>query len=478
MGLYLTFLFGTILFPFTASVAAYTWEKTSFTENLIQSEMGRLVPHPTDPNKVFLPTVNIPDLLSGSVDPADGLWMSADRGQTWTTINDSVLLSTYNILDLAICPASPDVMYVGTIQEGIFKTVDGGQSWINVSDNFQFNGERFPNPKWGVMAVATDPTNPDQVYISVAQIGELDIFNLSPNHPGFFYSHDGGATWNENNVGLPPRYDSLLDGRSHTAVAGSIIVLPQTPKFVVIGMTDLEVNTALFFNKTAETRGRVFVNTASGTGSFFEKSSGLPTQIRQSPEIPGSLVRVSSSTMMLSNSNGAQLNVWASHIAFTFDISISTTLTVTRNKGLFFTQDGIWEERNNGLPYISSWTDNLSTPDNVVRYEDTYNMGSVAVGRDSAHRICLAGSNRCDMGDSLTNDTKVYASVNSGLPAWIKDWDEGLDESPTYGYTEANATFIVFNADMSCAFATVRWTDDEVTTPFKEDNGVYRLVIR
>jgi len=457
--------------------AAYVWKPTAFSEDMIQSGMGRLVAHPTDPETVFLATLNVPDLLSGGIGPADGLWVSRDRGQTWTTLNDGVFLPAYNISDLAICRSNPKVMYAATIQEGIFKTVDGGQSWTDAGEGFQYGGQGFPNTAWGVMAVAVDPANPDRVYISVAQVGELELLNLSPSHPGFFYSLDGGITWIENNGGLPARYDSIWDGNSRTAVAASIIVPLRKPEFVILGMADLHVNTALLFGKTAETRGRIFVNTSAGAGSFTEVSSGLPAGIKQGPEIGGSLARVSSSTMMLTQSTGTSVDIWASHVALTFDLNLSEMLMVTRNKGLYYTRNGSWQERNAGLPYIAYWQDNSSTSEATIRFEDTYNMGTVAVGTGAASRICLAGSNRCDMGNAPSNNTKVYASASSGLPAWMKDWDKGLDASPTYGYTEANASIIAFNADMTCAFATVRWSDDNETAPLEGDNGVYRLDI-
>jgi len=36
----------------------YIWEKTGFSETMIQSTMGRLIAHPTDPGTLFLATVN------------------------------------------------------------------------------------------------------------------------------------------------------------------------------------------------------------------------------------------------------------------------------------------------------------------------------------------------------------------------------------------------------------------------------------
>jgi len=458
--------------------AAYTWQLTSFTETMISSEMGRMVAHPTDPNTIYLATTNTPDFLAGTIDPGDGLWRTTDKGQTWQTINDAVFPTTYNIMDVAVCASSPNVIYAATIQQGIFKSVNGGTSWTDVSGGFSYSGSGFPNSDWAVLAVAVDPTNANKVYISVGQVSGLDILNLSPSHPGFFYSHNGGATWVENNSGLPPRYDSIWDGKSHTAAAGSIVVLPQLPSYVLLGMVDLDVNTALLFGKTAESNAGIFVNTNSGVGSFSLINNGLPTGIQQSPELGGSLARISTSTMVLSNSTGSKVDLWASHVGLTFDLSLSSTLMVTRNKGLFFTQNGQWQARNNGLPYIGAWTDPSSTPDSTIKFAATYNMGNVAVGPGSANKICMSGSNRCDMGNAGSNNTKVYATTGSGLPSWLKTWDQGLDNSPTYGYSEANATYITFNADLSCAFATVRWTDAVNFSPLHGDNGVYRLVIK
>ncbi len=462
------------LFVPYSQAATYTWEQTSFTGDMIDSSMGRLLPHPTDPNKIYLATVNSIDFVSGSPSPADGLWMTSDKGVTWATINDGVLLVSYNIMDLAICTGNPDVMYAGTIEQGVFKTVDGGLNWTSVS-----SGLGFPNSDWAVMAVAVDPVDPDKVYISVAQVAGLDVFNLSPDHPGFFYSHNGGASWASNNSGLPPRYDSIWDGKSRTAAAGSIVIPPQAPNYVLLGMVDLSVNTALLFNKTASTDGRIFVNSNHGAGSFAEVSNGLPTGINQSPEISGSIARISSSIMMLSCSTGSNAMLWTNHTGLTFDLNLNDeTIMTTRSKGVYFTQTGQWQARNSGLPYVASWTDNASTAGTTIRYIDTVHTGSVGMAPGNSSKICLVGSQRSDMGNASSNNTKVYASPSSGQPSWMKTWDAGLDVSPTYGYTEANAAIIAFNADMSCIFATIRWTDDVETNPLDGDNGVYRLVLQ
>ncbi len=473
-------LIATILLSALASptLAQRIWEKTSFPAQSLQSAIGAIVAHPTDPDTIFVATSNQPALTGSTVGPGDGLFVTTDQGDTWGTLNDGVFLTQYNILSLAICAADPDVLYAGTIEAGIFKTVNGGQTWSNVSGGFQYGGGGFPNPNWGVTAIAVDPTNPDKVYVSVAQVAGLDITNFEPDHPGFFYSHDGGSTWTENNSGLPPRSDSASDGQSRTAVAGSIVIPPQRPTAILLGMLDVHVNTELFLNRNASTDGKIFANLQSGTGVFTAVNTGLPTGITQGPEVGFSLGRVSTSTMLLSVSTGPELNLWASHVGFTLDAGLSDTLSVVRNRGLFFTRNGNWQERNSGLPFIPSWTDPASAPGNTVRYENTYNMGTVAIAPGSFNEGCLVGALRSDMGNAASNDTKIYATKQSGLPNWLKNWDQGLDTSPTLGYTEANAGTLVINANTRMAFAQVRWSDGVDATPSDDDDGIYRVTLR
>ncbi len=472
-SLYVLTLSLTIVMAGAMSAGAYNWEKTNFDASTLNSEMGRIQAHPTDPNTIYVPTLNMPDILSGDIDPADGLWRSTDLGDTWVTLNDGVLLTEYNVMDLAICKADPNVMYAATIREGIFKTTDGGESWMDMSGGFSYGGETFPNGKWAVLATAVDPTNPDKVYLSVGNTGELDIFNLSPEHPGFYYSHDGGVTWTANNNGLPPREDSILDGSSRTAAAASIIVLPQMPSYIILGMADLHANISLLFGRNAVTEGMAFYNTNSGVGNFREASTGLPTNVKQTPELFGSLARVSSSIMMLSTYTGSSIGLWASHISFTVDMNLATTTMYTRNKGLFFTPNGVWTAKNSGLPEISSWTDNCSEPDMTIKYKDTYNAGPVGVGQGPVPHYAMVGSLRSDQGGD-NNNTKIYASTNSGS-TWLKAWDTGLLESPTMGYTEANSSFVVFNANNSYLMAAIYWSDVTECDLNHVDDGIYRM---
>jgi len=78
------------LFVFTSAAllaapadAGRSWERTPFPIEQIQSEMGRIVAHPTDPDTIYVPTTNPPDPLGGGIGAGDGLWKTDDGGTYW-----------------------------------------------------------------------------------------------------------------------------------------------------------------------------------------------------------------------------------------------------------------------------------------------------------------------------------------------------------------------------------------------------------
>jgi photosystem II stability/assembly factor-like uncharacterized protein len=79
--------------------------------------------------------------------------------------------------------ARPKEYYMGTTGGGVFKTLDGGQSWAPVTDKY-FGGT--------IGAVAVSPSNPDIVYVGG---GEFDIRGNVSHGDGVWKSTDAGKTW-------------------------------------------------------------------------------------------------------------------------------------------------------------------------------------------------------------------------------------------------------------------------------------------
>lgn len=81
----------------------------------------------------------------------------------------------------AFDPLDDQKLYVATPGGGLFKTVDGGLTWMSLSDGWQ---------GLSTSCVAVDPSNPDVIY---AGTGDYDGDSGSPT--GLMKSIDGGETW-------------------------------------------------------------------------------------------------------------------------------------------------------------------------------------------------------------------------------------------------------------------------------------------
>ncbi len=79
--------------------------------------------------------------------------------------------------------AQPLVYYFGSTGGGVFKTLDGGQTWKAVSDGF-FGGS--------IGAVAVSPSDPNVVYVGS---GEKTVRGNVSHGDGMWKSTDAGTTW-------------------------------------------------------------------------------------------------------------------------------------------------------------------------------------------------------------------------------------------------------------------------------------------
>ncbi len=100
-------------------------------------------------------------------------------------------------------PDQPHIYYTGFTGGGIYKTTDGGNNWVNVSDDYFKTGS--------VGALTAAPSNSNVIY---AGMGETCIRGNMSAGDGMYKSMDGGDTWEH--IGL---------GDSH--FIGEIVVHPK-----------------------------------------------------------------------------------------------------------------------------------------------------------------------------------------------------------------------------------------------------------
>lgn len=154
-----------------------------------------------DPNRPDVVWVGTGENVSGRhVGFGDGIYKSLDAGASWTRMG---LEDSEHIGMIRIDPRDSRVVYVaaqgplwsGGGERGLYKTVDGGESWEKILGGGDFTG---------VSEVHLDPRNPDVLY-AVTWQRFRNVASLMDGGPetGIHKSTDGGYTWRELSEGLP-----------------------------------------------------------------------------------------------------------------------------------------------------------------------------------------------------------------------------------------------------------------------------------
>ncbi|WGD35686.1 glycosyl hydrolase [Olleya sp. YS] len=119
-----------------------------------------------------------------------GIWKTLDGGRSWDNISDGFFGGSIGAI--AVAKSDPNVMYVGGGEKtvrgnvssgyGVFKSVDAGQSWESVGLK---NSRHIPR-------IAIDPTDFNTVYAGV-----LGNIYKPTQERGIYKSTDGGKTWKQ-----------------------------------------------------------------------------------------------------------------------------------------------------------------------------------------------------------------------------------------------------------------------------------------
>ncbi len=119
-----------------------------------------------------------------------GVWKTLDGGQSWQNISDGYFGGSIGAVEVA--PSDNNVIYVGGGEQtvrgnvsygyGMWRTTDAGETWEHIGLD---NANHIPR-------VRVHPDNPDIVYVAV--LG--DIFKDSAVR-GIYKSTDGGKSWRQ-----------------------------------------------------------------------------------------------------------------------------------------------------------------------------------------------------------------------------------------------------------------------------------------
>ena len=164
--------------------AGDTWRRIGLEDS---QHISRVRIHPKNPDLVYAAVMGH---LFGPNEQR-GVYRSSDGGQSWENIlfvSDEV-----GAVDLAMDPTNPRILYAsfwrvkrtpyslesGGEGSGLWKSVDGGDSWTELTGN-----EGLPDGTIGISGIAVSPTNNKNIYAII-----------EAEEGGVFRSRDGGETW-------------------------------------------------------------------------------------------------------------------------------------------------------------------------------------------------------------------------------------------------------------------------------------------
>ena len=142
--------------------------------------------NPNNPNIIYIGTA------------WGGIWHTRNGGGTWIPIFDRApALGIGEPAGLAIDPVDTNIIYAGTSNRdgsqfsgestqpsaGLFKSTDGGFSWVRLGSGYPSNAPSNANIFFGsvINIVIVDPANHQTVYLAC--------------NGGLYVSHDGGLNW-------------------------------------------------------------------------------------------------------------------------------------------------------------------------------------------------------------------------------------------------------------------------------------------
>ena len=183
-----------------------TWKNLGLKAS---EHISKIIIHPKDGNTVWVASQG-PLWSPGG---ERGVYKTTDGGKTWKRVLSAGPWT--GVTDIVIDPRDPDVLYAATWQHhrtvaaymgggpesGLYKSVDGGQTWIRLTRGLPGDPKGSPSSgkgkkklgrrphddgNVGKIALALSPHNPDTIYA---------VMELNQRKGGLFRSDDRGASW-------------------------------------------------------------------------------------------------------------------------------------------------------------------------------------------------------------------------------------------------------------------------------------------
>ena len=181
------------------SVGGGVWKTTdggakwrNVSDGFFGGSVGAVAVSESDPNVIYVGLGE--KTIRGNVSSNFGVWKSTDAGKNWRFIG---LEDTRHIGRIRVHPTNPDIVYVAAMGDlwqpsdarGVYKSMDGGQTWRRVL---------FANEDAGAVDLVLQPGNARILYASTWNV-RRSPYSLSSGGPGsdLWKSTDAGETWEQ-----------------------------------------------------------------------------------------------------------------------------------------------------------------------------------------------------------------------------------------------------------------------------------------
>ena len=163
-----------------------TWQHLGLDDT---RHIGVIRVHPTNPDVAYVAAMG----HAFGPNAMRGVFRTMDGGRTWSKV--LYLDENTGAIDLAMDPTNPRILYAamwrarrtpygldaGAGKSGLWKSLDGGDTWTELSAN-----KGLPATPLGRIGISVAPAMPQRVYASV---------EAPDSAGGIFRSENGGATW-------------------------------------------------------------------------------------------------------------------------------------------------------------------------------------------------------------------------------------------------------------------------------------------
>ncbi len=147
-------------------VGPTTYPSNSTAQPTGKGRINAIAFHPSDANTLFIGA------------PSGGIWKSINNGANWTNLSANI--PYLGVSAILIHPANPNIIYIGTGDRdsedapgvGVYKTTDGGTTWVQMNSG-------MGNTTVGMMLM--HPSDPNTI--------------IAATYDGIFKTTNGGVSW-------------------------------------------------------------------------------------------------------------------------------------------------------------------------------------------------------------------------------------------------------------------------------------------